>query len=79
MTIATSQLEAPALTTAAFATEFDHAQPLVVPGRLQRAAAVVGDLLGAGAALLFVPILILVIGIPIALLVRLLLWMGGLL
>lgn len=40
---------------------------------------VVGDLLAAGAIVLGIPFAILAVGIPIALFVRLVLWIGGLL
>ena len=79
MTFATGRLEEATLTRAALATTFTEARPLVVPGRLWRAAVVVGDLLGAMAIVLCIPFVILAIGIPIALCVRLLLWIGGLL
>jgi hypothetical protein len=79
VTVAAGRLGEAALTRAALATTFDEARPLVVPGRLWRAAVVVGDLLGAMAIVLCIPFVILAIGIPIALCVRLLLWIGGLL
>lgn len=79
MTFVTSRLEDTALTRAALATTFNPAQPLVVRGPLRRAAGIVGDLLGAVAIVLCVPFVILAIGTPIALCLRLLLWMGGLL
>jgi hypothetical protein len=79
VTFATGRLEEATLTRAAFGTTFNEAQPLVVPGRLRRAAVVVGDVLGAVAIVLCIPFAILAIGIPIALSVRLLLWVGGLL
>ena len=44
-----------------------------------RAAVVVGDVIGALALGLCIPLAILAIGTPIVLCVRLLLWMGGLL
>jgi hypothetical protein len=66
------------LTRAPLATPFNQARPFVVPGRFRRAAVVVGDLLGAAAIVLCIPLVILAIGIPIALCVRLLLWVGGL-
>jgi hypothetical protein len=43
----------------------------------RRAAAMIGDLLGAVAIVLCIPAVILAIGIPIALCVRLLLWIAG--
>ena len=78
MTFATGRLEEATLTRAGLAATFNEAR-LVVPGRLWRAAVVVGDLLGAVAIVLCIPFVILAIGIPIALCVRLLLWIGGLL
>jgi hypothetical protein len=67
------------LTRAPFATTFNQARLLVVPGPFRRAAVIVGDLLAAVAIVLCIPLVILAIGIPIALCVRLLLWIGGLL
>jgi hypothetical protein len=79
VTFATGRLEEATLTRTALATTFNEARPLVVPGRLWQAAVIVGDLLGTAAVVLSIPIVILAIGIPIALVVRLLLWIGGLL
>ena len=79
VTSATGRLEEATLTRAALATTFDQARPFVVPGAFRRAAVVVGDLLGAVALVLCIPFVILAIGIPIALCVRVLLWIGGLL
>ena len=78
MTVATAHLEEATLTRAALATTFNQARPLVVPGPVRRAVVVVGDLLGAVAVALCLPFVILAIGIPIALCVRLLLRIGGL-
>jgi hypothetical protein len=78
VTSATGRLEEATLTRAALATTFDQARPFVVPGPFRRAAVVVGDLLGAAAIVLCIPFVILAIGIPIALCVRVLLWIGGL-
>ena len=61
----------------AFATAVDEAQPLIVPGRLWRATVVVGDWLGGVAIVLCFPLVILAIGMPIALGVRLLSWIVG--
>ena len=47
------------------------------PGFLRRAVEALGDLLGLVAIIACIPIVILAIGTPIALLVRLLLWVGG--
>ena len=79
MTFATGRAEAATLTRAALAPTFDQERTLIVPSPFRRAAVVVGDLLGAGAIVLCIPFVILAIGTPIALLVRLLLWIGGLL
>ena len=79
MTFATGRLEEPMLTRAGLAATFNEAGPLLVPGRLWRGAVGVGDLFGAMAIVICIPVVILAIGIPIALCVRLLLWIGGLL
>jgi hypothetical protein len=78
MTFATVRLEEARLSTAALTTTFNGARPLVGPGRLWRAAVVVGDLFGAVAMVLCIPLVILAIGIPVALCIRSLLWIGGL-
>lgn len=44
---------------------------------ISRAAQFAGDLLGAAAVIVCIPLAILAIGIPIALVVRLLLWLTG--
>jgi hypothetical protein len=67
------------LTRTPLTTTFDRPRPLVVPGLFRRAAAVAGDLVGVVALVLCIPFVILAIGIPIALCLRLLLWIGGLL
>ena len=79
MTFAAGRVEEVALTRAALTTTFDQAGALIVPGPFRRAAVVVGDVLGAVAIVLCIPFLIVAIGIPIALCVRLLLLIGGLL
>ena len=79
MTFAEGRLAEATLTGAALTTTFDQARAPVVPGPFRRAAVVVGDLLGAVAIVLCIPLVILAVGIPIALCVRLLLWIGGLL
>jgi len=57
----------------------DNIHPLVVPRPFRRAAVAVGDLLAAVAIVLCMPFAILAIGIPVALCVRLLSWIGELL
>ena len=79
MTVATGHLDDATLTKTALATTFDPARPLAVPRALRRSALAVGDLLAALALVLCIPFVILVIGTPIALCLRLLLWIGGLL
>jgi hypothetical protein len=53
-------------------------RPLFVPGPLRRAVVFAGDLLGTVAIVLCIPFVIVAIGTPIALCVRLLLWAAGL-
>lgn len=65
--------------TLTFTTALDRSQPRIVPGFLSRAGLVVGDILVAAAVVLCIPFVILAVGIPIALAVRLLLWSVGLL
>jgi hypothetical protein len=76
---ATGRLEEAPLTRSALATTFNQARPLVVPGPRRRAAVVIGDLFAAMGIVLCIPFVIVTIGIPIALCVQLLLWIGGLL
>jgi hypothetical protein len=78
VTVATARLEDAAPTKAAYATTY-QARPVIVQGPLRRAAVVAGDLLGLIAIGLGIPLVILAIGTPIALCLRLLLWAGGLL
>jgi hypothetical protein len=79
VTIAARRLEAAALARAVSATTFDQARPLVTSGPRRRAASLVADLMAAMAVVLGIPVVILAIGTPIALGVRLLLWAAGLL
>jgi len=78
MTVATRRLDGAVLTSAALSGTFIEARPLFVPGPLRRAVVFAGDVLGAVAVVLCIPFVILAIGIPIALCVRLLLWVAGL-
>jgi hypothetical protein len=64
---------------ATLAPTFDPSPGLTVPGPFRRAAGAAGDLLGVVAIVLCIPFVILAIGIPIAVCLRLLLWIGGLL
>ena len=79
MTLATSRLHDATLTTPALAPTFNEARPLTGPGPLGRARAVVGDMLTGLAIVFCIPLVILGVGIPIALGVRLLLWIAELL
>src|SRR5690606_22890740 len=79
MTFATSRVDVAALPRTASSTTLAQSPSLVVPGSIRRVAEAVGDLLGAVAIVLGIPFVILAIGTPIALGVRLLLWIGGLL
>ena len=79
MTAATGPIAAATINTAGLGTSLIKARPLIVRGRLWRATAAAGDLLGVTALVLCIPFVILAIGIPIALCVRLLLWIVGLL
>lgn len=79
VTTASRSFEDTTPTRAVLPTAFDHAPALVVPGPWQRVAAVVGDLLGGLVMLLSIPLAILAVGVPLALCVRLVLWLGGLL
>jgi hypothetical protein len=76
---ATSRPREGALTRAGLATTFDDARSLVVPGPLLRAATVIGDLFALVVIALCIPVVILAIGTPIALCVRFLLWIVGML
>ena len=67
------------LTSAPLAIALNLAPPLVVPGPIRRAAAVGGDLLSLAGIVFCIPFVILGLGIPIALCVRLLLWIVGVL
>jgi hypothetical protein len=78
VTLATGRLDEATLTRAALATTSTQARPLAVPGRLRHAVNVSGDVLGAGLIVLCVPFVMLAIGMPIVLCVRLLWWIGGL-
>lgn len=79
VTFAMGHVEQATMTSAGLAPTFSEARPLVVPGRAWRAAVIVGDLFAAVGVVLCIPVVILAIGIPIALCVRLLLWVGGML
>ena len=77
MTLAANQPLAATLARPPFATAVDHARPLIVPGLVRRAAIVIGDLLALAGIVLCIPVVILAIGTPLVLCVRLLLWIAG--
>jgi hypothetical protein len=79
VTFTTNRSLAATLTRAPFATAVAQPRPLIVPGLLWLAALAIGDLLGAVGIVLCIPLVIVVIGIPIALCVRFLLWITGVL
>ncbi len=56
---------------------FDSLPLLEMPGWLPRAARHVGDVLGLVGIVFCIPFVILAIGLPIALCLRLVLWIGG--
>jgi hypothetical protein len=78
VTFATTAPRDAALTRRVLPTTLE-ARSSVVPGPLRRAALIVGDLLGAVGIALCIPFVILAIGIPLVLCVRLLLWIAGML
>jgi hypothetical protein len=77
MTSATGRLEGAVLPRAASAATFNEAAPLFLARPLRHAAVLVGDLMGAVAVVLCASFVIVAVGTPIALCVRLLLWVGG--
>jgi hypothetical protein len=78
MTLATTALRPGTLTRIPLAT-IDHTQPRVVPGFFWRVAVIIGDLLALAAIALSLPFVIIVIGLPIVLTVRIVLWILGML
>ena len=68
------------MTTASevFVTPLSPAQSLTLPGPLRRASGLLGDVLALAGIVVAIPVVILAIGTPIALGVRLLVWLGGL-
>ena len=62
-----------------FARLGDQSQRRSVPGFLSRAGLVAGDMLAGVGVVLCIPFIILAVAIPIALTLRLLLWIAGLL
>lgn len=61
----------------ALATQSDDVRQRVVPSVFRRSAAFIGELLGAMALVLVAPFVILAIGLPIAAVLRLVLWLVG--
>ena len=79
MTFTTNRPLAATLTRSSFASPAAQARPVIVPGPFWRAALAIGDLLGAVGIVLCLPFVILAVGIPIALCVRFMLWITGML
>jgi hypothetical protein len=80
MTVVTSPSRQETLTRAAWAMTLDRpTRPLAMPGPFRRAAIVVGDLLWLAVIALCIPFVIMAIGTPIALFLRFLLWLVGML
>jgi hypothetical protein len=71
MTTATGRLDG------APPARFKETRRLSLPGPLPRAAVLAGDLIGGMALAVCIPFVIVAIGTPIALCLRLLLWAGG--
>ena len=65
--------------TLGFPRRLDQGQARIAPGSLSRAALAIGDILTAIGVVFSIPFVILAVGIPIALFVRFLLWIAGLL
>ena len=72
----TSPRELP-LTVTALTSTLSRAPRLDMPGLLGRAAGFVGEVLALVGIVCCIPFVILAIGLPIALAVRLLMWVGG--
>ena len=62
-----------------FVTPLSPPQPLTMPNPLRRVPGILGDLLALAGIIVGIPLVILAVGIPIALCVRLLLWLGEML
>jgi hypothetical protein len=77
VTGATNRPVAALPTQSASETAGDQPPSVVVPGLFRRGVHVVVELLAAAGVVLCIPIGILAIGIPIALCVRFLLWLGS--
>ena len=65
--------------TLTLATAVERATPVIVPGFFGRAAVVASDILTAAGVVLCIPFVILAVGIPVALSMRFLLWIAGML
>ena len=75
----TNRTLAASLTGPRFAAPVNRVRPPIVPGLLRRGALATADLLRAMGIVLCIPFIILAIGMPIALCVRFLLWITGML
>ena len=79
MTLTSDRPVSPTFTTPPFTAMVGQIVPPIVRGGLWRAPRIAGDLLGAMAVVFSIPFVILAIGLPIALGVRFLLWIAGML
>lgn len=80
MTLATARSRDATLpTSAALNASLSYVPRLALSGSLRRTAGAVGEFLALVGIVCCIPFVILAIGLPIALAVRLVLWLGGML
>jgi hypothetical protein len=77
VTVATGRVDTATMMGATLTTSVIGARPLLPTGRLRRTIALADDVLEAVGVVLCIPFVILAIGLPIALGVRLLLWIAA--
>jgi hypothetical protein len=77
MSLDTTSAPDATLSSAAFAAALRPTPPVRVPGPGRRVVGIVGESLALVGIVFGIPFVILAIGIPIVLFVRLLLWLGG--
>jgi len=77
VTFTTDRPIAAALTPSPFSPAVHQVPPLIVPGLFRRGVYIIGDLLAAVGIAFCIPFVILAIGMPLVLCVRLLLWIAG--
>jgi hypothetical protein len=80
VTVSTNRPVAAALAMSSFTAAVDQARPLIgAPGLLRRSVHIIGDVVAVMGVVLCIPFVILAIGTPIALCVRFLVWIAGML